>query len=85
MERCAAAFGIDPEQLGKLVEAKLTESTINEFERFDALFSTIDTAKTKEFMKRVEGETLNPFKARIKADAFLRKFILAGGFDIGED
>ena len=82
--RCADALGVDAEKLDELVKAGLDESTINEFGRFDALMQTLDKAKAKEFFERMEGASIPVFKVNMKADTFLRRFIIEGGIDIDE-
>lgn len=82
VSRCANALGVDVEKLDELVGAGVDDATINEFGRFDALMDTLDKVKAKEFFERMEGCSIPAFKVNVKADAFLRKFIIEGGIDI---
>lgn len=82
--RCANALGVDADKLDELVSAGVDESSINEFGRFDALMSTLDRGKAKEFFERIEGKAIPPFKVNMKADSFLRKFIIESGIDIDD-
>lgn len=84
VSRCAAAIGVNPQKLSELVNASVTELSINEFGRFDALMDTLDRSRAKEFFERVEGGPVPTFKVVMKADAFLRRFIVEGGFDVDE-
>ena len=45
---------------------------------------TLDKAKAKEFFERMEGASIPVFKVNMKADTFLRRFIIEGGIDIDE-
>ena len=82
--RCANALGVDADKLDELVSAGVDEFSINEFGRFDALMSTLDRGKAKEFFERIEGKAIPPFKVSMKADSFLRKFIIEGGIDMDD-
>ena len=46
--------------------------------------STLDRGKAKEFFERIEGKAIPPFKVSMKADSFLRKFIIEGGIDMDD-
>ena len=61
---------------------KLSEATINEYGRLDALKATADRAKAKVYFEQRDGTKLSPPKVSIKIDKLLRDFILSGGFDI---
>lgn len=78
----AECFGIDESKLRNMMNLSLTESTINEFGRFDDLISTVDKAKAKEYFVKAEGKPVSPPKVNIKMDKLLRKFILNGGMEI---
>lgn len=82
VSRCAAAIGVDEGRLAELVDAGVTDENINEFGRFDALMNTLDRARAKEFFERMEGGPVPVFKVVMKADAFLRRFIIEGAFDL---
>lgn len=84
VERCAEALGVDAQKLEELVNAGLNEQNINDFGRFDVLKDTLDRVRAKEFFERKEGATIPAFKVVMKADAFLRQFIIAGGLDIDD-
>ena len=84
IHRFAAAFGLDEEKLRAMMRLNLTEVTINEFGRLDDLKKTIDRAKAKQFLEKKEQMKLIPPKVIMKTDQILRKFILSGGFEIGE-
>ena len=84
VKRVVEALGIDGELLATMAALDLTESSINEFGRFDDLKDSVDKARAKAFFEQKEGKTLPLFKVNTRAAALLKKFILEGGFDIDE-
>lgn len=44
--------------------------------------ASLDKVKAKETMERIENTTIKNHKVVIRAEEYLRKFILSGGFDI---
>lgn len=82
IHRCAQTFGLDEQQLRDIMASQPTEDKINQFNRYDDLFATIDRAKATEFIEKQEGYSVPPFLINPKVDGFLRRFILQGGFDI---
>ncbi len=76
------ALGLDEAKLRGMMNAGLTEATINEFGRFDELKDTVDKAKAKAYFEGLEGKTIAPFKVNIKTHELLQRFVLGGGFDI---
>lgn len=82
IHRLAGALGLDEEKLREIMALKLSEATINEYGRLDALKATADRAKAKVYFEQRDGTKLSPPKVSIKIDKLLRDFILSGGFDI---
>ncbi|RPF47838.1 type I restriction enzyme R subunit [Hydrogenoanaerobacterium saccharovorans] len=78
----AVAIGVDESALRNFMQLKVTESSINEFGRFDKLKATINRSMAKDFLERTEGKGIKPFQLNMKIDQILRKFIFEGGFDI---
>jgi type I restriction enzyme R subunit len=76
------ALGLDEARLRGMMNAGLTEATINEFGRFDALKDTVDKAKAKEYFERREGTPLATFKVNMMVHDLLQRFIASGGFEI---
>lgn len=60
----------------------VTDSTINEYGRFDELKATLDIQKAKDFFEKRESKTLTKRQAYTMADDELRRFIIEGGFEI---
>lgn len=77
-------LGIDADKLNALMKTYVTEINLNEYGRFDDLKATIDKAKAKAYFEALEGQPLPSHKVNIKASALLKKFILAGGFELEE-
>lgn len=80
--RLVEALGLDEQLLMKIMQLKVNEDDLNEYGRFDALKSTVDKTKAREYFKTVEGKEIPVFKVNIKVDRLLRDFILKGGFEI---
>ncbi len=78
----AYTFGLDEIKLRKFMKSNVTPQDINAYGKFDELKSTADKLKAKRYFEQKEGISIPPFKALIKLDAYLRKFIFEGGFDI---
>ena len=78
----AEVFGLDEAKLREMMNLKLTEANINEFGRLDALKGTVNAMKACTFFEARQGSSISPFKVNLNVDAFLRKFLLEGGFDV---
>ena len=72
----AESFGVNETMLRSLINLHLSDRNINEYGRFDALMETVDKRKAKAFIENIENQVLPARKVRIKADEYLRKFIL---------
>lgn len=75
-------LGLNEQKLRNLMDLHVDESNINEFGRLDDLKLTIDIHKAKTFFERRVGETLTLRRVKLLADNELRKFIIAGGYEI---
>lgn len=80
--RFAVLFGLDENMLRSVMALRVTEETINEYGRFDALKATIDLAKAKDYFEKKEGRTVIAPMVYPKVDKLLREFVLSGGFDL---
>jgi type I restriction enzyme R subunit len=76
------AFGVDMVKLENLINAGISEVTINEYGRFDDLKKTVVREKAKAYFENLEGSAIPEFRLSIKIEKLLKKFILSGGFDI---
>lgn len=75
----ASALGLDAAKLIALMNTHLTESTLNEYGRFDDLRATVDQEKAKAYFDGLEGNSLPIFMVNIKAAKLLSNFLLRGG------
>lgn len=80
--KCAIIFGLNETVLRQFISMKVTYDTINEFGRFDKLKQSIDISKARAYFEWKDNAKLSIPKTHMKVDAFLRKFILEGGFEI---
>ena len=82
IHRIASVLGLDEEKLRLLMQTIVTESTLNEYGRFDALLATVDKGKAKAYFEKLDGKPIPPPKVNPRVSKLLREFILSGGFDI---
>lgn len=85
VSQLANALGVDVPKLENLMNAGITEASINEYGRFDDLKKTVVREKAEEYFLSNEGEKVPAFKLSIKIEKLLKEFILSGGFDINEE
>ena len=76
------AFGVDKTKLRSFMVLKITETSINEFGRFEELKSTVNKGTAKIYFENIEKMSMQIFKVNIKIDKLLREFILSEGFEI---
>jgi len=77
-EAVVAALGVDPMKLAALMQATVTEASLNEYGRFDELRASVDPLRAKAYFERVEGKPLPMFRVNIKAAKLLSGFLLGG-------
>ena len=83
IHKFSVSIGIDETELRKFMAYVVSPSDINEYARFDKLKARVDKAIAKVyFEKENNGISIPPFKISMMIDNILRKFVLAGGFDI---
>ncbi len=80
-----SALGLNKGLLIALMADRVTEQNLNNFGRFDALKTTVDTAKAKAYFEQLDGATISPFKLNIRIDQFLKQFIFARTDDLLSD
>ena len=85
IRQLANALGVDIPKLENLMNAGITEASINEYGRFDDLKKTVVREKAEEYFVSTEGTKVPAFRLSIKIEKLLKDFILRGGFDIDED
>ena len=82
VHRLAVVLGLDEEQLRTLMSSQVGERNLNEYGRYEALKSTVNKKKAKEYFEWLEQRSIIPHKVSNKVDKLLRDFILSGGFEI---
>lgn len=85
VRQLANSLGVDIPKLENLMNAGITEASINEYGRFDDLKKTVVREKAEEYFVSTEGTKVPAFRLSIKIEKLLKDFILSGGFDINED
>jgi type I restriction enzyme R subunit len=75
-------FGLDQALLMKMMNTGVSETTINEYGRFDELKNSVDKAQAKAYFEQQEGGSVSAFKVNMNVGKVLQRFILAGGFDV---
>ena len=85
VRQLANALGVDIPMLETLMNAGTSESSINEYGRFDSLKNTVDKDRARIFFEIKAKARLTPLQVSIKIDNLLKRFILSGGFDIDDD
>lgn len=73
------AFGFDKDKLARIMVFHLKEEKLYEGGLFDQIMETLDRAKAKETMEKLEDCTIRPHRVVQKAEGYLKKFILSGG------
>lgn len=82
IHRVVDIFGINEAHLRALLNRKLTEANINEYGLFDELKDTVDKGKARSYFEEQQGVSVPPYKVNMLIDDLMRRFLLAGGFDI---
>lgn len=82
VHRLATVLGLDEVQLRALMSSQVEERNLNEYGRYEALKSTVNKKKAKEYFEWLEQRSIIPPKVSNKVDKLLRDFILSGGFEI---
>ena len=78
----AKRLGVNEKSLRELMEMQVSEQDINAFGRFDYIMQSADIMIAKAYFDKLDGTDVPKRKVRQRLDAYLRKFILEGGFDI---
>lgn len=82
IHKMSQILGLDESKLRAMIASGVTENNLNEYGRFDELKETIDKAKAKEYIQKIEGKDIPQHKVNIKAQGLLKRFIIEGGFEI---
>ena len=71
-------FGLDKEKLKAIINSSVSESTINQYGRFDNLKNTVNKQKVKLYFEKIEKKQMSLFEVSRKTSEILRTFILKG-------
>lgn len=82
IHRCAEVFGLNEAKLKEMMQLGLSESSLNEFGRFEALKSSVDREKAKRYFDSKSTAPIPMRRVSMKIDELLRSFILSGGFEL---
>lgn len=80
--RITQVLGLDQRLLIEIMKAKVTESGLNEFGRFNRLKNSVDKAKAKTYFEWREKKKLSEPVVNINIHNLLKAFLLCGGMDI---
>jgi type I restriction enzyme R subunit len=75
-------LGIDESKLLAMMNTQITDENIDEYGRFGELKATVDRQKAKSYFQGIVKEDIPPYKVNMHTDKLLRKFIVAGGFEL---
>ncbi|WP_120970430.1 MULTISPECIES: type I restriction endonuclease subunit R [unclassified Comamonas] len=84
-EAVVSALGVDPAKLAALMDAHVTDATLNEYGRFDDLRKTVDAPKAKAYFERIEGKPLPMLKINMKVSKLLSDFVIRGVLSLTDD
>lgn len=80
------AFGIEKTLLEELLDEGITqERDLNEFGRFDKLKATVNRKMVVDYYAKQEGKEIKGFAVSRKIDQVLRRYILDGVLEIGQE
>ncbi len=76
LDRLHERLGVEPALLRKILDAKVSAATINEYGRFDELTTSIDINVAAKYFTQVMGKPVSKFKVRAMVDKLLRSYII---------
>ncbi|MDD2435489.1 MAG: HsdR family type I site-specific deoxyribonuclease [Bacilli bacterium] len=76
------SFGLDEQKLRQIMSLPLTESNLNEFNRFEDLLKTVNKDTAKSSLEKIYNKELKQYEVSMETHEILRKFILEGGFGL---
>lgn len=85
VKRVVHRLGVSEDKLKDLLRRKVTETTIDEFGRFDDLIKTVDWVSARRFFTRVDREELSEADLKMRTDGYLRDFLVSEGRDKYEE
>jgi len=82
LDKITAVLGLDREKLVKILQDRVDEGNLNVYGRFDALISSVDRKKAREYFTGKGQTGLTPPKLNMSIYNLLKEFILLGGMDL---
>src|SRR5699024_3703570 len=76
--RLHECLGLDMAQLRRILDARVTAATINEYGRFDDLKASIDLDLAAAYFTEATGARVSKFKVRALLDKLLRTYVIDG-------
>lgn len=76
--RLAEYVGINGDMLRRILDAHVTEQTLNEYGRFDDLMDATDLTRAKDYYDSAKGKPVSKFIVRRSLNSLLRDYILTG-------
>jgi len=76
--RLHECLGLDMAQLRRILDARVTAATINEYGRFDDLKASIDLDLAAAYFTEDTGARVSKFKVRALLDKLLRTYVIDG-------
>ena len=73
------AFGYDPNKLYKIISYHLNEENLYQGGLYDEILLDLDKEKAKEVMESIEGIEIKSHRVKLKAQEYLKRFILSEG------
>ena len=75
-------IGLDETQLRELMGHDINDTNIDDYGRYTRLKGTLDRKTTKQYFDNEEGKDVPMRLVLQKADLLIRRFVIAGGFEI---
>jgi type I restriction enzyme R subunit len=82
IHRFAVLIGLDETQLRELMGHDINDTNIDDYGRYTRLKGTLDRKTTKQYFDNEEGKDVPMRLVLQKADLLIRRFVIAGGFEI---
>lgn len=81
IQKLVTYLGVNGELLKEMCDARLTDSTLDEYGHYTKLRKGVNMLTAKAYFENKEGIKLIPPKVFMKVDSLLRRFILTGEID----
>ena len=82
LDRITNLLGLDREKLVAIMQDRVNETNLNEYNRFNILVSSVDKGKAREYFASKGQKALPLIKLNISIYNLLKEFVLSGGMDL---